>query len=206
VKEENEMKRSSLIVGSLVAAACVAALVVASASATKPATPRVTRTTAALAPRLAAARLATAKYATNLAQAKEDGYGIITRMIPNMGYHFMNGKISGFNITKPQILVYQHRGRAWQLGALEWVFPSKPAKAPLPGATYGAFPAACHYVDGTFYPENDQSKCATKSPQTGAKFNFWHPGLWTLHVWLWYPNPAGLYSGINPLVAPFNNG
>src|SRR4029077_2661015 len=69
VKEENEMKRSSLIVGSLVAAACVAALVVASASATKPATAHTSRSTASLAPKLAAARLATAKYATNLARA-----------------------------------------------------------------------------------------------------------------------------------------
>src|SRR5262245_60425404 len=38
---------------------------------------------------LAAARLATAKYATNLNRAKADGYGIITMMMPNMGFHFM---------------------------------------------------------------------------------------------------------------------
>jgi hypothetical protein len=25
-------------------------------------------------------------------------------------------------------------------------------------------------------------------------------------VWVWYPNPAGLYSSTNPLVAPFNAG
>ena len=44
----------------------------------------------------------------------------------------------------------------------------------------------------------------TSNPDTGAKFNFWHPDLFTMHVWIWYPNPAGLYSGTNPLVAPFN--
>jgi hypothetical protein len=27
-----------------------------------------------------------------------------------------------------------------------------------------------------------------------------------LHVWLWYPNPAGLYSGTNPYIKPFNRG
>ena len=75
VKEENKMKRSLLIVGSLVAAVCVAALVVASASAKKPATPRVTRTTAALAPRLAAARLATAKYVTTWAGPRRTATG-----------------------------------------------------------------------------------------------------------------------------------
>jgi hypothetical protein len=28
----------------------------------------------------------------------------------------------------------------------------------------------------------------------------------TLHVWLWYPNPDGLYASMNPFVAPFNRG
>jgi hypothetical protein len=153
-----------------------------------------------------AARVATAKYATNLARAKADGYGIITRMIPDMGYHFLNPKVSGFSVRKPAILVYEHRGKTWQLGALEWVFTSKPAKAPLPGAEYGTFGAACHYVDGTFVFKGAQSKCPARSPQTGAKFNFWHPKLITLHFWIWYPNPAGIYSGMNPMVRPFNNG
>ena len=77
-----------------------------------------------------AARLATAKYATDLARAKADGYGIITRMIPSMGWHFLNPKVSGFSVRRPPILVYEHHGTTWQLGALEWVFPSMPAKPP----------------------------------------------------------------------------
>jgi hypothetical protein len=28
----------------------------------------------------------------------------------------------------------------------------------------------------------------------------------TLHFWIWYPNAAGVYSGINPNVHGFNNG
>ena len=43
-------------------------------------------------------------------------------------------------------------------------------------------------------------------PKTGARFNFWHPDLVTLHVWLWYPNPDGLYNGTNPYIQPFNHG
>ena len=149
------------------------------------------------------ARMATAKYASNLAAAKAAGYGIITRMIPSMGYHFLNPKIAGFNLRKPQILVYEHQGSSWQLGALEWVYTSMPAHPPLPGASYGVFGAACHYVDGTFVFAAAQSMCAAKSPSTGAAFNFWHPRLVTLHFWIWYPNPSGIYMGINPLVAPF---
>ena len=153
---------------------------------------------------LVAARLATARYATNLAQAKADGYRILTKMIPNMGYHFINPKITGFNVRKPPILVYEHTAHGWQLSALEWVFTSMPVKAPLPGARYGVFGAACHYDDGTVVFADAQSKCAATAPGSGAKFNFWHPRLITLHFWVWYPNYTGIYTGTNPMVAPFN--
>jgi hypothetical protein len=159
-----------------------------------------------LASQLAAARLATARYATSLRAAKADGYQVITRMIPDMGWHFLNPAVQGFDVRKPPILVYERRGDAWQLGALEWVFTAKPATPPLPGATYGSFGAACHYKDGTFVFAASQDLCPTRSPQTGAAFNFWHPDLVTLHVWLWYPNPDGLYSGTNPYIRPFNHG
>jgi len=155
---------------------------------------------------LAAARQATAKYSTNLARAKADGYQIITMMMPNMGYHFLNPKISGFDVRKPQILVYEHVAGRWQLGALEWVFTSVPKHPPLPNATYGFFPAACHYADGTFIPHADAATCPATAPKTGAKFTFWHPDLITMHVWVWYPNPDGLYASTNPLIAPFNKG
>jgi hypothetical protein len=161
---------------------------------------------ASLADQLAAARLATAKYATNLALAKADGYFIITKMMPDMGYHFLNPNISGFDVRKPPILVYEHRGSTWQLGALEWVFPSMPKTVPLPNATFGFFPAACHYADGTFVPDQTAATCPKTAPVSHAKFTFWHPDLITMHVWIWYPNPAGLYSSTNPDVAPFNRG
>jgi hypothetical protein len=159
-----------------------------------------------LATSLARARLATAKYVTNLDVAKADGYSIITKMIPDMGWHFLNSKVSGFDVTKPAILVYEKRGTSWQLAALEWVFPEKPKAPPLPGARYGAFPAACHYADGTFVPADSQDACAKTAPGSAAAFTFWHPNLVTLHVWLWYPNPSGLYSSMNPFAHPCNAG
>jgi hypothetical protein len=162
--------------------------------------------TTALAADIAAARQATAKYATNLAKAKADGYFIITKMMPSMGYHFLNSKISGFDVRKPPILVYEHVAGQWQLGALEWVFTSVPKTPPLPNATYGFFPAGCHYADGTFIPESSQASCPKQAPQSHAKFTFWHPDLITLHMWIWYPNPDGMYGSTNPLVTPFNGG
>lgn len=148
-------------------------------------------------------RVATAKYATNLKLAKHDGYGIITQAMPGMGFHYLNPNIAGFDVREPQILVYEHTKSGAQLGALEWVFPSLPTKPTLPHATYGYFPAACHYKDGTFVPADAQSDCAAKSPSSGSDFNFWHPPLYTMHVWIWYPNPDGLFSSTNPLVNQF---
>ena len=157
---------------------------------------------AQLAAQLADARFATAEYATDLDAAKADGYSLqITPNMPNMGFHFLNPSIGGeFDVTKPPILVYVKRGSDWQLGALEWVFAERPDKRPLKGARYGSFPAACHYADGSFVPAAAEADCAATNG--GAAFTFWHPRLVTLHVWLWYPNPDGLYASTNPLVAP----
>jgi hypothetical protein len=158
-----------------------------------------------IAPLLASARLATAKYATSLRRAERDGYTtVVTQHMPDMGWHFMNPKLTNFDVTKPAILVYVKRAGRWQLVAFEWVFPTRPAKDPLPGAQYGSFAAACHYVDGTFVPGSSEDECARRSPESGAKFSFWHPDLVTLHLWAWYPNPDGIYNGTNPLIRPFN--
>jgi hypothetical protein len=162
---------------------------------------------AGLAPLLADARVATAKYATDLARAKRDGYTVtVTRHIPDMGWHFLNPAYTRFDVTKPAILVYVKRGSRWQLVAFEWVFPEKPAKKPLPGATYGSFAAACHFKDGTFVAAAAEADCASTSPESGAAFGFWHPNLVTLHTWVWYPNPDGIFAGMNPLMRPFNRG
>jgi hypothetical protein len=192
----------------LVALATVATIgvVATSSSGAAPKAPVSAKATVspALVSWLAKARVATAKYATNLNAAKAAGYGIITKMIPDMGFHYMNPKVTGFDPAKPPILVYEKTGAGWQLGAVEWVFTAKPKTPPLPGATYGAFGAGCHYKDGTYVPAQTQDACPKTAPDSGAAFNFWHPNLITLHVWLWYPNPAGLYSGTNQLVHPFN--
>ena len=154
--------------------------------------------------KLSVARLATAKYAMDLDRAKADGYVIITQMIPNMGYHFLNPKIEGFDVTKPPILVYVRKGDAWQLVAIEWVWPKKPGAAPLQGARYGSFGAACHYKDGSFIEAAAQAKCGKANAKTGAEFNFWHPPLVTFHIWIWYPNPNGVFAEFNPYLTPFN--
>ena len=196
------MRRLTVIAAALLAAAAVAATTRAddhlahhdSAKASK------------LARQIARARVALAPFATNLRRAqRRGGYRLqITPMMPGMGFHYMNPAVTEFDVRKPPILVYERHGGRWQLGALEWVFPETPATPPLKGATYGSFPAACHYKDGTFVPQPSQDLCAPKSPESGSPFNFWHPQLVTLHVWIWYPNPDGMYASMNPLVDAFS--
>ena len=194
------MSKRALLTLFAAAALALAAGVVATA---KPAPDR----SPSLAHQLASARMATAKYVSNLGKAKADGYRIITRMIPDMGFHYMNPEVKDFDVRRPPILVYEKTSpTTWQLAALEWVFPKKPAKSPFPSARYGSFPAACHYDDGTFVPQASEDRCAKTAPDTGAAFTFWHPDLVTMHVWLWYPNPSGLFASTNPLVTPFNAG
>lgn len=166
-----------------------------------------TRQIRRLARPLARARAATAKYATDLELAKAEGYRMtITQMIPDMGYHFLNPDITEFDVTKPPILVYVRNGDDWQLVGFEWVFPQRPETKPLPGAKYGSFPAACHYDDGTFVFEDIESACAETSPDSGSPFTFWHGKLVTMHLWVWYPNPAGIFSGTNRWIRPYNDG
>jgi len=155
---------------------------------------------------LAAARAATVKYVHNAALADRDGYRLITRMIPGMGYHYMNPAIERFDIRRPPVLVYERRDSRWQLAAVEWIFAKKPAAPPLPGARYGVFGAGCHYIDGIYVPAASRAACPAKAPGTGAGFGFWHPNLVTMHVWLWYPNPNGLFASTNPRVAALERG
>lgn len=155
---------------------------------------------------LALIRSGTARYANDLDAAVEDGFFIITQMIPDMGYHFLNPNVEGFDAGQPPILVYGRDGDDWELGAVEWVFPEEPAEPPMEGGSYGAFPAACHYDDGLFLPAGTEDDCADTHPDSGAAFTFWHPDLVTFHVWAWMHNPDGLYHGTNPLMSARNEG
>ena len=132
---------------------------------------------------------------------------IITKMIPDMGFHYLNPKITGFNVRKPQILVYEHTKEPGGSSG-RWSGCSRRCRRTCrcPTRRSGSFPAACHYADGTFIPDKNSKTCAKKAPVKGATFTFWHPDLITMHLWAWYPNPAGLFSSMNPLVAPFNKG
>src|SRR5580698_7079297 len=109
VKTLSSMRTRGLAVCVVGAVVLSSAVAIAAARTPSPVFPQAAPANAwapsALAKQLSLARAATAKYAENLPLAKANGYSIITKMIPNMGYHFMNASVKGFDVTKPPILV-----------------------------------------------------------------------------------------------------
>ena len=154
---------------------------------------------------LAAMRIATAKY-LDIEKAKADGYSQGSDMIPHMGYHFGNPNIPGFDPLRPRILLYVKHQNQWHLVGAEYTIPweQRPPTPPFKGASWGFHPANCHYQDGSEIASPAQDKCPPRNPVTDAAFTRWHPDMATIHVWIWYPNPHGVFAEYNPWLTPFN--
>lgn len=142
---------------------------------------------------LESVRAALAKYQDPVV-AVHDGYfstlGCIEVSVPGgpgevpysaggMGVHFLNPALIGPTVdpTRPQVLLYEWVRDTLHLVAAEWFVPLATGVKERPTLSGQPF-------DG---------------PMEGH-----HPVLpvelhhYDLHVWLWKPNPAGLYSATNP--------
>lgn len=125
---------------------------------------------------LTAARRATAKY-HDISQAFADGYADINVFIPHMGFHYLKSSIldTEFNPEHPELLVYAPdlcEGRM-RLVAVEYAVPiSLMPDGPPEGFT----------GDADVWDRNEQF------------------GLWTLHAWIWFKNPDGVFAELNPRV------
>lgn len=120
------------------------------------------------------ARAATAKY-QRIENAIRDGYEDINVVLPNMGYHYMKTEYvdATFEIRHPEILVYNKmEDGSFQLVAVEYAVPLDLSATAPEGFT-------------------GSSDVWTRSTDFG---------LWLLHAWVWYNNPAGVFSPTNPLV------
>jgi hypothetical protein len=118
------------------------------------------------------ARAATAKY-RNIENAVKDGYADIEVDVEHMGHHFMKTAIvdSVFNITQPEILVYNMNKKGKQeLVAVEYAVP----------LTYSR-------------PEGFSGSSDVWKDDSGFP-------LWLLHAWVWAYNPDGVFNWTNPLV------
>ena len=120
------------------------------------------------------ARAATARY-RNIKNAIKDGYGDISVVLPNMGYHYLKSSFvdATFDIRKPELLVYnKNENGEFQLLAVEYAVPLSLS----PNAPQG------------FSGNQD-----VWDRNTGF-------GLWLLHAWVWSYNPDGVFNPTNPLV------
>ncbi|MBI3803735.1 MAG: hypothetical protein HY282_08235 [Nitrospirae bacterium] len=148
-------------------------------------------------------RLATEKY-RDVEKAQADGYFRFTGYIPNMGYQFANPKLfSGFDLRHPPILIYDERDGRWELIGVMFVTPidRNPGKSlPFRDAEFMKHPMMCHFQDGTNLNLAKEDQCPKEHPLTKAPLAFWHPDLWVMSAWVWYPNPNGLFALYNPLL------
>jgi len=121
------------------------------------------------------AKIATAKY-HDINKAFADGYADINVFIHHMGFHFLKSAIldSTFEVDKPELLVYTpNPGNGnMQLVALEYAVPLSLSQNAPEGFT----------GDSDVWQVNDQFQ------------------LWTLHAWVWYFNPDGVFSPMNSRV------
>ncbi|MCG2589072.1 hypothetical protein [Rhodohalobacter sulfatireducens] len=128
---------------------------------------------------LAAIRTATATY-HDVDKAIADGYLEATPFVPGMGYHYVNGGLMDDVIDPyaPEALVYIHNpanDSKRRLVAVEYIYP---------GPTV----------------ENGFDISILNDVFPGIDGDEWHHvgGVgWTLHAWVWYPNPGGVFNATN---------
>lgn len=130
--------------------------------------------------RLTKVRSATAHY-HDVEKAEADGYIQTSPFVPGMGYHYVNPSLVDSEVipTEPEALVYQgnpvHEDKR-KLGAVEYLIPAESVESQ--SDLDGKFPG----VDGDKWHLEEEIDA------------------WTLHAWVWYPNPEGVFHSHNPRV------
>lgn len=125
---------------------------------------------------LARARRATARY-HDISRAIADGYADINVFIPHMGFHYLKSTIldAQFDEERPELLVYAQdlcEGRM-RLVAVEYAVPINLSPNGPPEGFSG---------NADEWHRNEQF------------------GLWTLHAWIWFRNPQGVFTELNQRV------
>lgn len=123
---------------------------------------------------LKALRNATAKF-NSTTQAQKAGYLPDDHCVPNMGYHWANFDLVDpvFDPLKPEVMLYATGpGGNLRLVAVEYVVIDVGQDRP-------SFDGHLFDIGGTPVP----------APH------------WSLHVWLYEPNPTGMFTAFNPKIS-----
>jgi hypothetical protein len=144
---------------------------------------------------LAAVRAATARF-HSLGQAGAAGYALPPAGAPlhecissfdntgAMGYHYINGGLLDTTVdpNKPEALVYA---------------PDSDGHLQLVALEYVVFQAPWIVEHGDTMP----SLFGQMFMATGSPNRYDIPAFFSLHLWLWQANPAGLFTPFNPSVS-----
>jgi hypothetical protein len=175
---------AAFILAALVSGLTLSAAELQAQASTKPSTPS---------PELEKVRAALAKYADPIA-AIHDGYfstlaciefpvagsaGQMAYPKGGMGVHFLNTSLIGPEVDplRPQVLLYEIKGDKLELVSAEWFVPLATGVKERPQLFGQPF-------DGPMEGHHPVM------PETMHHYD--------LHVWLWKPNPAGMFSPTNP--------
>ena len=145
---------------------------------------------------LAAARAATARF-RSLRVARAAGYTVLVADTAGltciaepgmgaMGFHHLNPKLldGSVSVKRPEILVYAHGPNGGlRLVALEYLVK----KADWDAAHHGPNAAPPSLFGQTF-----------NFTPAGNRFGL--PDFYSLHAWVWDPNPSGMFAMWNPRV------
>ena len=141
------------------------------------------------------AGIATARFHSTT-QATKTGYGPFPDGVPlhecissfddtgAMGFHWVNGALltPDLDPTKPEVLVYA---------------PDRHGKLRLAALEYVVFKADWVAAHGDTVPE----LFGEMFMDSGFPNRYDIPQFYALHVWLWKPNPSGLFAPFNPRVS-----
>lgn len=97
-----------------------------------------------------------------------------------MGVHFLNPGLIGptLDTLKPQVLIYEPVGDSLKLVAAEWFVPVQVS-------------AAQPELFGRKFDGPMEGHAPIMPPSLHH---------WDLHVWLWKPNPSGMFTSTNPAI------
>ena len=143
---------------------------------------------------IAAVRAATEKY-HSLAVAEADGYGRFYECTDEnsglgaMGQHYVKGALVGdpaVNPLTPEAVIYEPKpDGSYRLVGVEYV-------------TFQAAWDATHSAPPTLFGRT------FKLVPAGNRYTL--PAFYQLHLWLWRPNPSGMFNDWNPKVSCRGNG
>jgi hypothetical protein len=153
---------------------------------------------------LAQVRNATAAY-HDVSQAEEAGYmapppeACVASPAGTMGYHYVNAALiaqAGVVPEKPEVLLYLPKaGGGVRLIGVEYL---QPVLLRSPTGAIGPWFEATPWPAG--YVVVNQHPSLFGQPFNGPMAGH-EPGMpwhWDLHVWIWSPNPSGMFAQFNP--------